>query len=121
MSFFKRLLGRRRLFMAGTALFALGLWGVPSFCVRGGAAQPYATWGQDRLWRVEQEIAALVDEFDSLKMKELPRLRVLLMPGRTKLTSEATTQAVRDALGSLRTRVKWHDRDRCAPAAARSR
>jgi 2-hydroxychromene-2-carboxylate isomerase len=40
------------------ALFALGLWGVPSFCVRGGASPPYATWGQDRLWRVEQEIAA---------------------------------------------------------------
>jgi 2-hydroxychromene-2-carboxylate isomerase len=42
------------------ALFALGLWGVPSFCVRGGAAPLYATWGQDRLWRVEQEIAARI-------------------------------------------------------------
>jgi len=38
-------------------LFALGLWGVPSFRVLGGAGEPYATWGQDRLWRVEQEIA----------------------------------------------------------------
>jgi 2-hydroxychromene-2-carboxylate isomerase len=37
-------------------LFALGLWGVPSYRVVGGAAQDYATWGQDRLWRVEQEI-----------------------------------------------------------------
>jgi 2-hydroxychromene-2-carboxylate isomerase len=41
-------------------MFALGLWGVPSFCVRGCAAEPYATWGQDRLWRVEQEIAARI-------------------------------------------------------------
>ena len=38
-------------------LLALGLWGVPSFRVLGGAGEPdYATWGQDRLWRVEQEI-----------------------------------------------------------------
>ncbi len=40
------------------ALFALGLWGVPSFCVRGAYAAPYATWGQDRLWRVDEEIRA---------------------------------------------------------------
>src|SRR5262245_21869417 len=40
------------------ALFALGLWGVPSFCLRGGDAPPYSTWGQDRLWRVEEEIRA---------------------------------------------------------------
>jgi predicted DsbA family dithiol-disulfide isomerase len=40
------------------ALFALGLWGVPSFRLRGSArGEPdYATWGQDRLWRLEQEI-----------------------------------------------------------------
>ncbi len=38
-------------------LFALGLWGVPSFRLLGRAGEPdYATWGQDRLWRVEQEI-----------------------------------------------------------------
>jgi 2-hydroxychromene-2-carboxylate isomerase len=39
-------------------LFSLGLWGVPSFRLRGGArGEPdYATWGQDRLWRVEEEI-----------------------------------------------------------------
>jgi 2-hydroxychromene-2-carboxylate isomerase len=40
-------------------LFALGLWGVPSFRILGrperGEAD-YSTWGQDRLWRVEQEI-----------------------------------------------------------------
>lgn len=41
-------------------LFALGLWGVPSFCVRGGGAPDYATWGQDRLWRVEEELASRV-------------------------------------------------------------
>jgi 2-hydroxychromene-2-carboxylate isomerase len=39
------------------ALLALGLWGVPSFCLRGAdGAALYSTWGQDRLWRVEQEI-----------------------------------------------------------------
>ena len=39
------------------AMLGLGLWGVPSFCLRNddGAAL-YSTWGQDRLWRVEQEI-----------------------------------------------------------------
>jgi 2-hydroxychromene-2-carboxylate isomerase len=38
-------------------LFRLGLWGVPSFRVLGPGGTPdYATWGQDRLWRVEQEI-----------------------------------------------------------------
>jgi len=38
-------------------LLALGLWGVPSFRVLGPTGEPdYATWGQDRLWRVEQEI-----------------------------------------------------------------
>jgi len=37
-------------------MFALGLWGVPSFRVRGGGAPDYSTWGQDRLWRVEEEI-----------------------------------------------------------------
>jgi 2-hydroxychromene-2-carboxylate isomerase len=33
------------------------LWGVPSFRVSGGKiAQPYACWGQDRIWRVANEI-----------------------------------------------------------------
>lgn len=36
-------------------LFALGLWGVPSFRVSASAAH----WGQDRLWAVEQDLAAL--------------------------------------------------------------
>jgi len=47
---------RRELEANRAELFALGLWGVPSFRVRGGGAPDYATWGQDRLWRVEQEI-----------------------------------------------------------------
>jgi 2-hydroxychromene-2-carboxylate isomerase len=35
------------------------LWGVPSFRVSGGALPgAYACWGQDRLWRVEREIAS---------------------------------------------------------------
>jgi len=39
------------------ALYQEGLWGVPSFRVRGGeASADYSTWGQDRLFRVEQEI-----------------------------------------------------------------
>jgi 2-hydroxychromene-2-carboxylate isomerase len=38
-------------------LLALGLWGVPSFRLLGRPGEAdYATWGQDRLWRVEQEI-----------------------------------------------------------------
>ena len=40
------------------AMLDAGLWGVPSFRVTGGAdAQAYACWGQDRIWRVENEIA----------------------------------------------------------------
>jgi 2-hydroxychromene-2-carboxylate isomerase len=43
------------------ALFELGLWGVPSFCLRDASgAALYSTWGQDRLWRVEQEIQRLL-------------------------------------------------------------
>ena len=35
-----------------------GLWGVPSFRVTGGSIDaPFACWGQDRIWRVEDEIA----------------------------------------------------------------
>jgi len=34
-----------------TALFASGLWGVPSFVVR-----DTAVWGQDRLWAIEQAL-----------------------------------------------------------------
>lgn len=39
------------------AMFASGLWGVPSFRIPADAAHPeYSAWGQDRIWRVEQEI-----------------------------------------------------------------
>lgn len=39
------------------AMFALGLWGVPSFCLRdAGGAPLFWTWGQDRLWLVEDAI-----------------------------------------------------------------
>lgn len=34
-----------------------GLWGVPSFRFSGGGAPAFSCWGQDRLWRLEQEIA----------------------------------------------------------------
>jgi 2-hydroxychromene-2-carboxylate isomerase len=35
----------------------LGLWGVPSYRIRGPEGMPdYVTWGQDRLWRVAQEL-----------------------------------------------------------------
>ncbi len=38
-------------------LLGLGLWGVPSFRLRGRPGESdYCTWGQDRLWRVEAEI-----------------------------------------------------------------
>jgi 2-hydroxychromene-2-carboxylate isomerase len=38
-------------------MFAFGLWGVPSFRLLGDARGPdFCTWGQDRLWRIEQEI-----------------------------------------------------------------
>ena len=39
------------------AMLGAGLWGVPSFRVSGGDAPPLACWGQDRLWRIETEIA----------------------------------------------------------------
>ena len=39
-------------------LLAMGLWGVPSFRLRGPAGEPdFCSWGQDRLWLVEAEIA----------------------------------------------------------------
>ncbi|MFP6835661.1 MAG: DsbA family protein [Pseudomonadales bacterium] len=41
-----------------SAMLADGLWGVPSFKVYAeDAGNAYTTWGQDRLWRVESEIA----------------------------------------------------------------
>jgi 2-hydroxychromene-2-carboxylate isomerase len=34
-----------------------GLWGVPAFRLRGeGDVPDFCTWGQDRIWRVEEEI-----------------------------------------------------------------
>jgi 2-hydroxychromene-2-carboxylate isomerase len=43
-------------------LLALGLWGVPSFRLLGRPGEPdFSTWGQDRLWRVEQEIRDRLD------------------------------------------------------------
>jgi len=39
-------------------MLAAGLWGVPSFRVTGGNDEStFACWGQDRIWRVENEIA----------------------------------------------------------------
>ncbi len=39
-------------------MLSAGLWGVPSFRVSGGRLdEPFACWGQDRIWRVENEIA----------------------------------------------------------------
>ena len=38
-------------------LLDLGLWGVPSYRLRGRAGEPdFTTWGQDRLWLLEAEI-----------------------------------------------------------------
>ena len=35
----------------------LGLWGVPSYRVRGGEGEEdFSVWGQDRLWLVAAEI-----------------------------------------------------------------
>ena len=46
------------------SMLQANLWGVPSFRVPGGNGtdkdQPYACWGQDRIWRVENEIASRV-------------------------------------------------------------
>jgi 2-hydroxychromene-2-carboxylate isomerase len=39
------------------ALFDGGLWGVPSFRILGDDGEPvFCTWGQDRIWLVEQEL-----------------------------------------------------------------
>lgn len=43
------------------AMLQSHLWGVPSFRVSGGNTdQDFACWGQDRIWRVENEIARRV-------------------------------------------------------------
>jgi 2-hydroxychromene-2-carboxylate isomerase len=39
------------------AMFAAGLWGVPSFRLLAQPGHPeFATWGQDRIWLVEEEV-----------------------------------------------------------------
>ncbi len=39
------------------AMFGAGLWGVPSFRLLAGDGHPeFATWGQDRIWLIEQAI-----------------------------------------------------------------
>ena len=39
-------------------MLTAGLWGVPSFRISGGSdPTPFACWGQDRIWRVANEIA----------------------------------------------------------------
>jgi 2-hydroxychromene-2-carboxylate isomerase/glutathione S-transferase len=39
------------------ALLEHGLWGVPSFRLVGEGGEPdFSTWGQDRIWRVEEEV-----------------------------------------------------------------
>lgn len=39
-------------------MLAAGLWGVPSFRVSGGSRESaFSCWGQDRIWRVENDIA----------------------------------------------------------------
>jgi len=38
-------------------MYSFGLWGVPSYRVLGGTDdQAWSTWGQDRMWRVGQEV-----------------------------------------------------------------
>jgi 2-hydroxychromene-2-carboxylate isomerase len=44
-------------------LFDSGLWGVPSFRLLDAAGSPvFCTWGQDRIWRVEEEIRRRLTE-----------------------------------------------------------
>jgi len=40
------------------ALFEAGLWGAPTFCVDGMPAH----WGQDRIWALEEDLAAYAAE-----------------------------------------------------------
>ena len=39
------------------AMNGAGLWGVPGFRVSSANEAPFSCWGQDRIWRVEAEIA----------------------------------------------------------------
>jgi 2-hydroxychromene-2-carboxylate isomerase len=48
---------REELELNRQTMFASGLWGVPSFRILGDDGQPtFCTWGQDRIWLVEQEL-----------------------------------------------------------------
>lgn len=49
------------------ALYAMGLWGVPSFRVTGPAPEhgSWQGWGQDRLWRLAREVARRADQLES--------------------------------------------------------
>ena len=41
----------------------LGIWGVPSYRIRGPAGRPdFSCWGQDRLWQVAQELRERIAE-----------------------------------------------------------
>ncbi len=41
-------------------MMAAGCWGVPSFRLSGpGLAEPFVTWGQDRLWLIERALTGL--------------------------------------------------------------
>ena len=42
-------------------MFEAGLWGVPTFRIMDGDTQLFATWGQDRLWLVEDAIRRHLD------------------------------------------------------------
>ena len=40
-----------------SAMLGAGLWGVPSFRIRSPGEPDFCCWGQDRIWRVEHELA----------------------------------------------------------------
>ena len=42
-------------------LYEMGLWGVPSYRLRGGGQPPFWTWGSDRIWLIESEIRKRVE------------------------------------------------------------
>ena len=45
-------------------MLGAGLWGVPSFRISGGSKEgKFSCWGQDRIWRVEHEIALRSEHF----------------------------------------------------------
>ena len=39
------------------AMLGAGLWGVPSFRISSPGEPDFCCWGQDRIWRVEHELA----------------------------------------------------------------